>query len=387
MYQLIVHWKVCPNCHQPYQNEPAIELANRFISYVEKTHPNDKGLAVAALKLKLGALGEFIYRQNMITSHSNDDKKKEEATATAKKLLATIGQMRHSSSRSSRRVSNRILQIEAFVYFDLGQICFSEKTTKSAREAVLHFEKCRDLFEAMDIKASGVAAGISAAENSIAATMLRLDGNIPASMEKKLEHSRNMYKLCIEEYGEDDGETLKVGTNLAIDLRNTKHTTESLRLLTKLMDRSRRVHGIEHSLTKRIETTLQQYKVRRVLYQSQDGRWKKYRALRYEEEDRKNIVLQGPIHEPRCDERTFTVPSTAILPSLGTPIVCYGFGRNSFMGNLNGKVGDLRSWDKDTGSYEVHFEQTDLWSCSLKSENFHILFDLPEKNEGNVLNR
>jgi len=65
MYQLILPWKVCANCHQPYQNGPAVDMANEFISYVNDTHPDDQGLLVAALKLKLGALGEYIYRQNM----------------------------------------------------------------------------------------------------------------------------------------------------------------------------------------------------------------------------------------------------------------------------------------------------------------------------------
>ena len=44
MYKLIVPWKVCANCHQPYQNEPAVDLANEFIGYIERTHPDNRGL-------------------------------------------------------------------------------------------------------------------------------------------------------------------------------------------------------------------------------------------------------------------------------------------------------------------------------------------------------
>lgn len=369
MYQLILPWKVCANCHQPYQNGPAVDMANEFISYVSDTHPDDQGLLVAALKLKLGALGEYIYRQNM--SGNSQGELKVEATDTANKLLSLITQMRLDNS--SRGVSLRIRQIEAFVYLDLGQICFSEKTSDSAREAIGHFEKCRRLFKAMDKNAPGVQQGITCAENSVAATMLRYqDEGCTITLEEKLKHSRRMYKICTGEYGHEDAESIKVGTNLAIDLRNAKHSVEALRLLPQLVSTSKRVHGADHSLTKRVESTYHQYKIRRVLFKSQRGGWKHYQAIRYED-DFENIVIQGPLGEVKKDMVTFTVPSTAVLPSLGTPVVAHGLEPYS---NHNGKIGDLRSWEKDAGSYEVVFEEKDVWPCSLKPKNFHILFDL-----------
>ena len=377
MYKLIVPWKVCANCHQPYQNEPAVDLANEFISYIERAHPDNPGLHVAAFKLKLGALGELIYRQNM--SSNPTPNLTEEAIQTANKLLSTITQMKMDNST---KVTVRILQIEAFVYLDLGQISFSEKTNESAKEAVAHFEKCRDLFKKMDSEAPGVAAGIVCAENSIAATMLKYEESKDGcniTLEEKLKHSIRMYRLCIDEYGLEDAETIKVGTNLAIDLRNAKHSIKALQLLAKLASMSTRVHGVDHSLTKRIESTLQQYNLRRVLLKSQGGIWKHYRAIRYED-DGESIIVQGPLSEPRKDEATFSVPSTDILPSLGTPVVCHDL-EDDFMSNLNGKVGDLRSWDKETGSYEIHFREKDLWPCSLKPENFRILFNLEDVPE------
>ena len=34
-------WKVCPSCHQYYQNELAIDIATDFVSFVRRQYPRD----------------------------------------------------------------------------------------------------------------------------------------------------------------------------------------------------------------------------------------------------------------------------------------------------------------------------------------------------------
>jgi hypothetical protein len=35
-------WEVCPNCRQRYQNTLKADIANEFVSFVERKHPNDQ---------------------------------------------------------------------------------------------------------------------------------------------------------------------------------------------------------------------------------------------------------------------------------------------------------------------------------------------------------
>ena len=39
--ELVDPWEKCPSCHQYYQNELAIDIANRFVSFVRRQYPRD----------------------------------------------------------------------------------------------------------------------------------------------------------------------------------------------------------------------------------------------------------------------------------------------------------------------------------------------------------
>ena len=69
----------CPSCHQNYQNELAVELANEFVSFVEETYPDDQGRQVMALDRKLDALRP---------------KQNEEKIQIANKMLSIVGEMK-----------------------------------------------------------------------------------------------------------------------------------------------------------------------------------------------------------------------------------------------------------------------------------------------------
>ena len=83
-------------------------------------------------------------------------------------------------------------------------------------------------------------------------------------------------------------------------------------------------------------------------------------------------------HDPRNtnEEEPLTVATEDLIIIAGTPIVCHGLGISS---HLNGKIGDLRSWDEATDCHEVHFEDEHLEPRSVKPENIRIIFELPEE--------
>jgi hypothetical protein len=49
-------WRVCPGCHQEYQNELAVDIAAEFVSFIRRQYPDDTQMQVEALNMKLCAL-------------------------------------------------------------------------------------------------------------------------------------------------------------------------------------------------------------------------------------------------------------------------------------------------------------------------------------------
>ena len=41
IHELRKPWNKCPNCHQYYQSELAVDLANKFVSYVKDQYPHN----------------------------------------------------------------------------------------------------------------------------------------------------------------------------------------------------------------------------------------------------------------------------------------------------------------------------------------------------------
>ena len=64
-------------------------------------------------------------------------------------------------------------------------------------------------------------------------------------------------------------------------------------------------------------------------------------------------------------EKIFQVVANEVVPILGTSIICHGLYSSN---NLNGRIGDLRSWNENWDCYNVHFEDNDLKSQITHSQ-------------------
>ena len=75
-------------------------------------------------------------------------------------------------------------------------------------------------------------------------------------------------------------------------------------------------------------------------------------------------------------DTTLTTDINCIHIDNGTPIICQGLKKAD---HLNGKLGDIRSFDVETERYGVHFEDMSLKKpVAVKKENVRIVFDLPD---------
>jgi hypothetical protein len=231
-------WRLCPSCHQEYQNELAIDIATKFVSFVRRQHPNDTQSQVEALFVKLCAFDSMFERLQPV--------QKREAGVTANVLLSLIDRMKGEVSPLPRRYS----QMEADAYTVHGRIAIDEGTEESARRAVAHFEKSLQVFEAI-----GNADGAATVKANIAYVKSKYEGG---NNEEVLKASQEMYELRVSKHGEEHENTIDAGKNYALRLQKANRQEEARDLLMKLQATSMQILGPHHNVTKDIESMLQQ---------------------------------------------------------------------------------------------------------------------------------
>jgi hypothetical protein len=237
MQEFVTPWHICPSCHQEYQNELAIDIANMFVPFVRRQYPDDTQRQVEALNLKLCALMDIFDRLKPVQMR--------EAEVTANVLLSMIDRMKGEVSPLSRRYSS----FAAYAHNVHGRIALQEGTEESARRAVVHFEK--DLKVS---KAFGDADDIATAKDNIAYAKSKYEGD--NNIEELLETSRELYKLRITTHGEESEYTIRAGKQYALRLQKADRRDEARELLTKLLATSKQVLGTNHNTTKNIELSL-----------------------------------------------------------------------------------------------------------------------------------
>jgi hypothetical protein len=230
-------WRVCPSCHQVYQNEFAVDIATEFVSFVRRQYPRDTKQQVEALYSKLYPLDSMFERLQ--------PRQKREAGVTANVLLSLIDRMKGEVSSLPIRYS----QFESYAYNVHGRIALNEGTEESARRAVVHFEKSLQVFESI-----GNDEGVATAKSNIAVAKSIYEGG--NSEEELLKATQDLYEMRIAELGEGNEDTICAGRNYAINLRNANRGDEARELLTKLLATSKQVLGPHHKTTKKVENEL-----------------------------------------------------------------------------------------------------------------------------------
>jgi len=340
-------FEYCPNCKQQYQNEVIYKLTKAAVDFTDREYKD-----VTCGYLLCHTLSN---RLTVIDPKNNaDDKAEGEESCT--KILSIIEDMK----------CNELLGLfwkETYVYFEataygaIGGFYMRLDTEESLTKAKQYVEKARDIFRET--------------ENEM--PMLMAEKKI-ASIESKISGEENLcvdtlqkiYAYLQRTIGETDPQTIGAGADVAEALCLSFHAIEGERLLSKLVELSRRVHGMEHESTKRSMSYLQRMKERIVI--TQDGQ--PFIALRYENDGDKCIVKDPTIE----DEKETKISAPDIIPYLGTPVVCKGLQQ---LTHLNGKIGDVRKVDLEEGKCQVHFQEAGLEHAEIKFNHLRVVFDLP----------
>jgi len=241
MNELTEPWRVCPNCKQDYQNTLSVDIANEFVSFVKRQHPNNMQKHAEGLYLKLWTLRKSLKPVQI-------DEVKEVATT----ILEMIGQLKVETP-----MLPKIMKMEAFTHNGLGLIALREGKEESAKEALIHFEKNLELSTAINY-----AAGIADAEYNIALAKSKYERCDVRHNEVQLKVCQDLYESYVASYGEEHTCTINTGVQLAIVLWNANRVIEADELLTRLVTVSGRVHGPQHEATKNAELWLQKINAR-----------------------------------------------------------------------------------------------------------------------------
>jgi hypothetical protein len=236
MNEFIKPWELCPGCNQYYQNDLAVDIATKFVSFVRRQYPHDTQKQVESLYVKLSALIDMIDRLQPV--------QKRELGVTANVLLSLIDRMKGDVS-----LPMRYSQMEANAHYTHGQIALEEGTDESARRAVAHFENQLEVNHAI-----GNDQGIATAKINIAVAKSMYEGG--NNNEELVKASRELYEMRIAELGEGNEDTICAGRNYAIHQRNANRGDEAKELLMKLLATSKQVLGSDHKTTKEVESVL-----------------------------------------------------------------------------------------------------------------------------------
>jgi hypothetical protein len=231
-------WHICPSCHQEYQNELAIDIATKFVSFIRRQYPRDTQKQVESLFMKLRALDSMFSRLQPV--------QKREAGVTANVMLSLIDRMKGDAP-----LPMRYSQMEAYAYGVHGRIAIDEGTEESARGAVAHFEK-----DLKVCKAIGDADGIATAKANIAVAKSKYKGG--RNNDELLRANQELYEWRIAKLGEEHEDTILTGRQYAINLLKANRGDEARELLTKLLATSKQVLGPHHNTTKEVESVLKE---------------------------------------------------------------------------------------------------------------------------------
>ncbi|KAL9185710.1 hypothetical protein ACHAXT_003487 [Thalassiosira profunda] len=171
-----------------------------------------------------------------------------EAKETGRKILSFIEEMR----AANHDLPQVTIQLEMATHGCLGNIYLEEETKESAKAALDHFEKCRDLCHEHK---HGLHL-LAIAEDNLVRAKRECEGDSFGSIEEILKRKQAVYDSFVAVEPEGSTAAIQFGISLASTLYRSNRAMEAKRVLVKLAATCKRVHGPGHSLTKQVESML-----------------------------------------------------------------------------------------------------------------------------------
>ena len=365
-------WETCPNCHQSYRGDFAIDMANKYVGFIEENYPHNHNLI---LRAKVGRL-ESLTAKNPGRTYSQT----KEAEQVANSIIHKVEQMK--LRRIQITGEDRVF--EAYAYEILGCMIYEEadfdyRVKRRLPEAIRYLEKSLELSTANNFD-----YGIVRAKGMILKVKSKLSGQVD---EESLKTYKIMYEQQIKTFGKSHSDPIKSGMDYAEALKLHNFGVKAERLFLELYEISTRYHGPDHELTKDvIPRSVKDYFRSRIVSvaSNQAGEFQSFQAFSIQDFGKDNVAFYQLIHYSgsfkRCivfgpliwssttTNNALFLSSDDIIFALGTPVICHGLERV----DIDGQLGDVRSWNNETKCYTVHWEDESLEPCEVHQSNVRV---------------
>mmetsp|Transcript_13870 Transcript_13870/g.31815 ORF Transcript_13870/g.31815 Transcript_13870/m.31815 type:complete len:501 (+) Transcript_13870:101-1603(+) len=377
-------WKepytVCPNCHQSYENDVALDMSDGLIEFVEREYKNRVPQITYWRTNMLVAKGEKMSLYGVMSFRKPEQA--EDAKDLAEEIFCLIRELREMNFYGMREQS--VVNSEIACLVNLAQVYRARGDShEGIQKSIQLFQTARDISLRFN-------EDLSFIEHQLNHTIGLLTGGRPS--EEHIAMLRVQYEDKITNLGEENRDALVAGKRLAKTLDCAGHAIEAMKIFQRNAAISRRVLGAHHEITISLEKGLSERFVLAPIPSGMAGNggmtWALYQAIRYEppraSNDAEELVVKGPILSPRDSsvESEMNVPWIFIrLPTNhngSTPVRCRGLRKAA---HLNGKIGDVRGFNESTERYRVHFHDGSLRPVEAKISNLEILFELPDDFE------
>lgn len=361
-------WEYCSQCKQNYRNKLRLDLADEVIKFTKEIFPLSERVPSSEFPCDPYRYSEALYiKAKALQTYNDDDKEdeiNEEGIKVTTEIVSTIDKMREYTPAFPKQIT----QLEGLAYNQLGLFTMNSVINKevdkqeTGKRAIKCFEKARELCLSInEIENAKIAT------SQIDQTQFMMNG-INTSPEKR----RINVKFLQQQYKQNPN--ADVGMNLVYAYLSEKRFMECERTLVELIEMSRRLHGANHDETQTLSEALDQIKsvgtqIVRLKSDEGESKGRGYMALRYED-DGKKCIVEGPTDSDA--KKTLTVDSSDIIYTIGVPVTCHGLINAS---HLNGKEGEVRSFDEEKQRHEILFEDESLKPCLVKPTNLRISFD------------
>jgi len=357
-------WDTCPNCHQGYTGELAIDMAKNYVTFIEKNYQRNHTMILRAQVIRLESLTCHIRKRSSTQT--------KEAEQVANTILHKVRQMKVRGISFTK--DDRVY--EAYAYEILGCMLAEEDDKQKLPEALKYLKKSLEVSTAHDLPTDRVEGIISHMESE-------LDG------EYDEESLKMMYEQKIDDLGKSSYGSIKSGLLYARALKLNHQGVKAERLLMELQDISKQHHGSDHEITKAVSDKKSWFRSRIVSVSSNEaGRFQSssralsfedydddyddniaaiYRFMKYDGSFERCVVKEAQQNGFTSNDE-FSLFSDNIIFALGTPVICYDLENP----DIDGKLGDVRAWNSESKCYTIHWEDESLEPCEVHQCNVRV---------------
>ena len=250
-----------------------------------------------------------------------------------------------------------------FAYEIHGCMLMEEDRQEDIPKLVDYLEKSVGIYKVIGIPYERLEQLIAMAKSS----------NNPEAM---LKHHEELYKHAVASEGESSQTALMHGKSFAKALKHLHYGAKAEKLLQKLLNISRRVHGDKHGQTARIRNSENHFMVRFLIHNASAkpfsldniGDAEKYYQLVEYEDSFFTLIIRGPYKNSDDEDiqiGNFRASNDSVIFALGTPIICHD--------EVNfGELGDIVSWDNEREHYTIRWEDESLGMSTVHRSDIRV---------------